>query len=360
VKDKKVILIFLLLFLLILSVAGLIYYIKLSQNSLKAGKEEVRVLIAKKAIKKYQKIGKDDLAYQTMQKKYVPFKILLPNEVIGKLALVPILPQEPIRAEKLTTKIETKKEDITVIQDLKHDLYNINFRYFTNPNYTLKKDDLIDIIGVWTEGELQVKRIIKGAKVAGFLSAGNFQPRAKMTKESKNKEGKKVTSMVNADELLLDIEAKEIKYLIEIYNKGQQLWMTLANKNSQNADIKKLKKLESEAKGIKGAKGSKKPTVEAYKNVMKKKTINATISYAEDKNIQTFSKIVAVGSGKCNHALQVISKVGANVRFKPSLQTKRVGVAFYGQKIEFLLQEGDWFKLCDGNFMHKSVAKVVR
>ena len=350
-KDKKVILIFVLIFLLILSAGGLIYYIKLSQKSLVAQKEEVKILIAKKNIKQFQKITKDDLAYQVMQKKYVPFKILLPAETIGKLALVPIFKEEPIRAEKITDKLETKKEDITVVQDLEHDLYNINFRYFTNPNYTLKKDDLIDIIGVWTDGELQVKRIVKNAKVAGFLSAGNFQVRAKETKEFTNKDGKKITTMVSADEILLDIESKKIKYLIEIYNKGKQLWMVLANKNIQNSDIKKIKKLA-------GKKSSEISNTKKYKNVMKKKTINATISYAEDKKVQNFSKTIAVGSGKCSKVLKVISTVGANVRASKSLENKRVGVAQYGQKIEYKEEEGNWFRLCDDNFMHKSVAKT--
>jgi len=359
VKDKKVILIFVLTFLLILSAAGLIYYVKLTQKNLVSKKEEIKILVAKKDIKKYQKITKNDLSYQVMQKRYVPFKVLLPAEVVGKLSLVPIFKDEPIRVEKLTDKVETKKEDITVVKALEHDLYNINFRYFTNPNYTLKKDDVIDIIGVWTDAssELKVKTIVKSAKVAGFLSAGNFQPRAKMSKKIKNKDGKNILSTISADELLLDIESKKIKHLIEIYNRGKQLWMVLANKNSKNVDMQKINRLSKSDKKT-SSKAFAKDKV--YKSEKKQKVISATISYAEDKKVYSYSKTVNIKPNiLCKKTLIVTSKDGANVRFKEMIETKRAGVAFFGEKLKYKTLNGEWYELCSGMFMHKSVAKAI-
>jgi len=355
VKDKKVILIFVLTFLLILSATGLIYYVKLTQKNLVSQKEEIKILVAKKDIKQYQKITKNDLSYQVMQKRYVPFKVLLPAEVIGKLSLVPIFKDEPIRVEKLTNKVETKKEDITVVKALEHDLYNINFRYFTNPNYTLKKDDVIDIIGVWTDAssELKVKTIVKSAKVAGFLSAGNFQPRAKMSKKIKNKDGKDVLSTISADELLLDIESKKIKHLIEIYNRGKQLWMVLANKNSKNVDMQKISKL---------SKTSSKTFLrdKIYKSEQRQKVISATISYAEDKKVYSYSKTVDIKPNtSCKKTLIVTSKIGANVRFRKFLETKRAGIAPFGEKLKYKTLNGEWYELCSGKFIHKSVAKAI-
>lgn len=350
-KDKKVILIFVLTFLLILSATGLIYYVKLTQKNLVSQKEEIKILVAKKDIKQYQKITKNDLSYQVMQKRYVPFKVLLPAEVIGKLSLVPIFKDEPIRVEKLTNKVETKKEDITVIKSLKHDLYNIDFRYFTNPNYTLKKGDVIDIIGVWTDvsSELKVKTIVKSAKVAGFLSAGNFQPRAKMSKKIKNKDGKDVLSTISADELLLDIESKKIKHLIEIYNRGKQLWMVLANKNSKNVDMQKISKLSKTFIRDK-----------IYKSEQRQKVISATISYAEDKKIYSYSKTVDIKpNNSCKKTLIITSKIGANVRFRKFIETKRAGVAPFGEKLKYKTFNGEWYELCSGKFIHKSVAKAI-
>jgi len=357
VKDKKVILIFVLTFLLILSAAGLIYYVKLTQKNLVSQKEDIKILVAKKDIKQYHKITKDDLKYQVMQKRYVPFKVLLPAEVIGKLSLVPIFKDEPIRVEKLTDKVETKKDDITVVKALEHDLYNINFRYFTNPNYTLKKDDVIDIIGVWNDSssELKVKTIVKSAKVAGFLSAGNFQPRAKMSKNIKNKDGKDVLSTISADELLLDIESKKIKHLIEIYNRGKQLWMVLANKNSKNVDMQKISRL-TKADTKRTFKLSTKDRIVKEKQ----KIMSATISYAEDKKVYSFSKTVNLQPDiLCKRTLVVTSEIGANIRFLESLETKRAGVASFGEKIKYKVLNGDWYELCSGKFMHKSVAKAI-
>lgn len=245
-RDMKLFVIVGLLFLLLMSLGG-IYYIYTQNLSLQRQQhQQVQVVVAKRDIPQNRKITKADLKMARFQKAMVPFKVLMPNEIIGKYATVKIFKDEPIRAEKIS-KIVRHTESNSTAQKAKYDLYNIASKLFQNPNYMLKSGDRIDIVGVWKEKEvLKVRYIATDVDIYGFLFKGVLEEKALKRVEKKIKEKKKkkevlVTKFLYADEVLLDTRADTVTGIIEAYNRGKQLWMVLSGDHEKAKMIERIK-----------------------------------------------------------------------------------------------------------------------
>ncbi|HHD84317.1 MAG TPA: hypothetical protein ENK93_05505 [Campylobacteraceae bacterium] len=247
-RDMKLFVIVALLFLLLVSLGG-IYYVYMQNLSLQRQQHQnVQVIVAAHDIPQNHKITREDLKSVAFQRALVPFKILMPNEIVGKYATVKIFKDEPIRTEKINKSIKHAETNSTA-RKAKYDLYNLYLKkYFQNPNYMLKSGDRIDIIGVWKDKKgLTVKYISTDVDVYGFLFKGVLEENAlkrveKSVKDKKHKKTKTITLFEYADEILLDTRADSVTGIIRAYNKGEQLWMVLSGDADKTKSIENIKK----------------------------------------------------------------------------------------------------------------------
>ncbi len=245
-RDMKLVVITGLLFLLLVTLGGVYYLYQQNLTMQKKAHQAVSVVVAKRNIPQNKRIEREDLKVMQFQKSMIPFKVLMPNEIIGKYATVKIFLDEPIRSEKIS-KIITREQNASTAKKVKHDLYNIASKLFQNPNYMLKSGDLIDIVGVWKEAEkLVVKYIAVNTEIYGFLFRGVLEEKAlksieKKVKEKKSKKSVKTTIYQYADEVLLDTQADTVTAIIDAHNRGHQLWMVLSGDRNKTKTIESIK-----------------------------------------------------------------------------------------------------------------------
>ncbi len=245
-RDRKLIVIIGLLFLLLLSLGILFLLYQQNQQIQNAKHQNINIIVAKHTIAQNKKITKEDLKSISIAKNDVTFKVMIANEIIDKYASVPIYKDEPIRDEKISKIIE--KEDLNSTAKIaKHDLYNISTKLFRNPNYMLKSGDKIDIVGVWGEkDDLVVKYIANSAEVFGFLFSGILEEKAlkvihKKVKDKKTKKEIETTTTEFAQEMLVDTDEDIITAIIEAHNKGDQLWMVMSGAQEREKVIETIK-----------------------------------------------------------------------------------------------------------------------
>lgn len=244
-RDRKLIVIIGLLFLLLLSLGILFLLYQQNQQIQNAKDQNINIIVAKQTIAQNKKITKEDLKSISIAKNDVTFKVMIESEIIDKYASVPIYKDEPIRAEKISKIIE--KEDLNSTAKIaKHDLYNISTKLFRNPNYMLKSGDKIDIVGVWGEkDDLVVKYIANSTEVFGFLFSGILEEKAlkvirKKVKDKKTKKEIETTSTEFAQEMLIDTDEDIITAIIEAHNKGDQLWMVMSGAQEREKVIETI------------------------------------------------------------------------------------------------------------------------
>ncbi|MEA3228944.1 MAG: SAF domain-containing protein, partial [Campylobacterota bacterium] len=147
-KFNKQIAIILVLTSLLLSALGAVYYFyTLNQNIITKNNQLRVVYVASKDIAKHKKIEKGDLKKVQIAKKFLLATPLLNKEIIGKYTKEKIYKNDIFRKEKIINKLS---DDInnTIVEPFKYNSYNIAFKMFKNPNYAIKKGDIIDIISV--------------------------------------------------------------------------------------------------------------------------------------------------------------------------------------------------------------------
>ncbi len=290
-RDIKLYVIIVLLFLLIATLGGVYYMYQQNLYMQKKQHQNVRVVVAKKRIPQNKMITKEDLKVLEFQRSTVPFRVLVKGEIIGKYAAVDIYKDEPIREEKIT-KILEQKENNSTAKKAKYDLYNISSKLFKNPNYMLKSGDLIDIIGVWKDKKDQfvVKYIATNTEVFGFLFQGVLEDSAlkitQRTVKDKRKKEVKTTLYQYADELLLDTRADIVTAIIEAHNRGDQLWMVLSGDKDKEKIIESIKKsLEVKEPKVKEITKVRKIVVlKPKKRVQHRAYPKATISYGANEH----------------------------------------------------------------------------
>lgn len=381
--DKNIIIILTLTSLLLSAVGGVFYLytqnkkIEQKSNTLKV------VFVAANNIPKNKKIEKKDLKSVKVAALYILTPPLLENEIIGKYPKEEILANDSFRKEKLSaTLVEEEGKEIL----FKNTSYNIGFKLFSNPNFSLKKGETINIISVYpTENSKQnmdyaVQYIASNIKILGFLEKGEEVPNAfRVVKKNKaDKKGNKLEETedvsVYADELLLDIEPNVIIKLIDDYNKGRQLWMvkvkskedeeTSIEIKNQESQIKLIQKPIETLKDKKSDKGQilkentsqKRKVLKAtlpykwYKSKEDGETKVATITYADTNKVE----IVNNKSKKCDerNKLLIGKTYDIALRVEPSKIAQKKRVADSHTVIPYLKKTADgWYEVCDGTYI---------
>jgi len=148
-KFNKQIAIILVLGSFLLSAIGAAYYFYSAHNkTVVQMSQKVKVYVVSKSIKSGHQFGEKDLKEHFITKQELLAKPLSSGEIIGKYATVDMFENEMIIKEKISDTLEQREEDL-IKSDFKNNSYNMGFRMFNNPNYTLKKGDIISIVSTY-------------------------------------------------------------------------------------------------------------------------------------------------------------------------------------------------------------------
>ena len=232
--NKQIAIILVLVSMLISAIGVAVYFYFEQQKIIESNSKMVTVYVASKNIKRGTQITNDLIKKTQIAKQFILTKPLLKKEILNKYAKESIFKNEFFLKEKLAVKLEEKKEEKKTSLDFKYNSYNMSFKLFNNPNYSLKPNDIIKIISVYPDikgkkkNEFSVQYVAKNIKVLGFLNDGvpteKSIVRKKIKKVVKKKQVEQIVS-IKSEEIILDIDQKVLISLINDYNKGKQLWM---------------------------------------------------------------------------------------------------------------------------------------
>ena len=386
-KFNKQIAIIIVLASFLFSAIGVAFYMyKQNQAIIADSNKKVLVYIANKDIKKNMPITKEDIKKHYITKQELLDKPLSEKEIVGKYAKIDIVKNDIFKKERITSKIEIKKKKEDIVKYKKNGL-NLALKYFRNPNYIVKQNDIIDIVSVYgVKSGPSVQYVARNIKILGFLI--KKKPSSTISKEMEvtvmvNKKPEKQKKEIYADEMIVDMDNKTILSVIEDYNKGSQLWMVKTDfkvqkkkpKKPEPAIVKKeeIKKPKVAAnvvkkeKKIKKAKRVKKvyPYV-MYKSKKSISTLSAVIEYMDqaDKKAQVKkAQIVKNYDKECDENRDnLIVCIADNVfmRYGPSLKEKVFEVINRNYIIPYIKKEGKWYRTCNGKYIHENEAKPIK
>lgn len=368
--NKQVAIILILLSMLLSAIAVSVYFYKENQKVVADKNRLVRIFVANKDIKKDTLITEKDIKSTTIARQFVLTKPLLQKEIINKYAKETIYLNEAFLKQKLTTKVEEKKQEKI---DFKYNSYNMQYKMFRNPNFTLEPNDLIKIVSVTNEKGISVQYVIKNIRVLGFLADGLPSEKAIFKKKIKKVVKKKTIEQivnVRASELILDIKEKDMLSLIEDWNKGSQLWMV---KSKLEPEVDKKEKIKKTVKKKEIPKSLQKPKnikrsypVKRYYPKINTKQKTAIIEY-EDKPSLKKSKTVNIQNDltkQCskNDNLLIVTSNKSYLRKMPSIRSK-INKKIYKNYV--LSYTGlskinpNWFVICDGTYIQKKDVKEI-
>ena len=299
------------------------------------------------------------------------------KEIIGKFAKENLYKNDTFRKEKLVNKL-VKKKDILSDDNYKFNSYNIEFKLFRNPNYSLEQGDIIDIISVYPTSSVkangstnQVQYVASKIKVLGFLRDGKESSKAiqevknivvDKKKKKKKKEAPKII-IKKAKEIVLDIDSKVLLSLIDDYNRGSQLWMVktkaLKPKKTKVSTVKQQKVTQK----TKVTKPRTYPT-KLYKSRDGYKNLQATIHYTDQKDAAlTKKKTIKLSSEKdCKNSSQFLLAISNKVHLRtgPSNQHKIIRIVYRNYIIPHSGKvNADWYRTCDGYYIHRLEVKSI-
>lgn len=371
--NKQVAIILVLLSMLLSAIAVSVYFYQENKKVVEEQNRLVRIFVANKDIKKGTLITEKDIKSTTIARQFVLTKPLLQKEIVNKYAKETIYLNEAFLKQKLTTKIEEKKQEKI---DFKYNSYNMQYKMFRNPNFTLEPNDLIKIVSVTNERGVSVQYVIKNIRVLGFLADGLPSEKAIFKKKIKKVVKKQtIEEIVNvrASELILDIKEKDMLALIEDWNKGSQLWMIKSkleheeeDKKDVKEEIKKVVKKEA-PKSLKNTTYVKKSyPVKRYYPKINTEQKTAIIEYADKPSLKK-SKTVKLQNDltkECskNDNLIIVTSNKAYLRKLPSIRAK-IDNKIYKNYV--LAHTGlskinpDWFVICDGTYIQKKDVKEI-
>lgn len=380
--NKQLIIIVLLASFLISSIATAIYFYKKNKDILKSKSELVTLYIAKDTIPPNTLITAKLLAKTNIERQYVLNEPLVKKEIIGKYTNETIYKHEVFLKQKLDTKL--KKEKKKILPYVKS-AYNMKFSLFQNPNLALQQGEYINIMSVYPSKDgsedFNVQYIAPNIKVIGFLRQGKYESETFTKHEVEKVIKKKVVKVVEeikADEVLLDIDLDTLTNLVRDYNKGRQLWMTKVNytgeefkeekedkkllvANIEDVKIEESKKRPEKKKIIKPIK-YKYEMYEAKNKVIEKK---ATIEYGiSNESIEKSKSIKLIVDKKiiCSNIKDkfiVGNTPKFNIRQEASLSSNIVNSAKKNTIIPYIMKTDEFYKICDGSFVHRSVVKEI-
>ncbi|MEA3384039.1 MAG: SAF domain-containing protein [Campylobacterota bacterium] len=369
-KFNKQIIIVLILSSLLLSAIGAAYFFYTqNQRSLKSNDQLRVVYIASKDIKKNTKITDKNLKKHQIAKKFVLATPLLKKEIIGKFAKENIYKNDIFRKEKISNKINLDINS-SDINNFKFNSYNMEFKLFRNPNYSVRKGDVINIISVYPADEKRsnnsansVQYVASNIKVIGFLLDGKEESKSiKKVKITKTVKKKKITQEVEkkANEIILDIDSKVLLELIDDYNRGNQLWMVKTHHKVKKAPKKEI--VIKKKKYIK--KVARTYPVRLYKAKNSTNNFKATIHYAdENKAAVTKNKSIKVDIQKiCASSDKFLFGISNKVHLRtgPTIEYRIARIAYRNYIIPYDGKtEKDWFITCDGYYVHKNEVTIL-
>lgn len=361
--NKQTAIILVLASLLLSTLGAAFYFYNMHQTTLQNNNKKVKVYVAKDAIKKNKEITINDIKEHLITKQELLNKPLTQQEIIGKFAKVDILKNELFIKEKISDlPIETEEKEF-----LKHtnNSYNIAYRFFRNPNYTLIKGDLIDIVTSYQKTvdklpEFETQYVGKNIKVLGFIHDGQAIPKGvtkmKIIKEV-NKELKEITEDVKADEIVLDIQDKTLLTLIDDFQKkGNQMWMIKSKSRVDKKTTPAPKKVT--------ANETKKSVKRSYPYkwyVPKTSVTNAkgTIEYANKPGEISQTKqarIVYSYENECSKRDRLLLGISNRVHLRSgmSFQNRILRRVYRNYIIPYKEKNGSWYKTCDNNYVHSN------
>ena len=312
----------------------------------------------------------EDLNVHTMTRSDLLYTPLSEKEIVGKFTLVDMYTNEAIIKEKITSVFLEKKVEIK--HSYKNNSYNMAYKLFENPNYTLQIGDIINIISIYPDQRAEetnafsVQYVDKNIEVLGFVYDGVMVPTA-ISKQTITQviDKKRVETELDAkaDEILLDIEDEVLLRLIEDYNKGRQLWMVqtrLKEKAPSDGEIESVV-ADSSSDDEKGTHKIKKlfqPAIEYkyrwYVPINKTGKKIATIEYSNEEDSQVESiDIEADYTQNCqNKETLIVTKGKVYLRIAPDAQSQAKTIL--GQKaiIPYSHKIGEWYQTCDDLYIH--------
>ena len=363
-KFNKQTIILLVLTSLLLSALGAAYYFYTQNQRSITSNDQLRVVyIAAKDIKNHTKITDKDLKKYQIAKKFVLVTPLLKKEIVGKFTKENIYKNDIFRKEKISKTINVDKNS-SVIDHFKFNSFNMQFKLFRNPNYSVKKGDIINIISVYpadtkksNNSTNSVQYVASNIKIIGFLRNGKEVSKSiEKVKVTKTVKKKQVTQIIDqkANEILLDIDKKVLLELIDDYNRGNQLWMV-----ETHAIIKKKKVAKVVTKKKRGPRTY---PVRLYKARNSTNNIKATIHYAdENKAAVTKRKSIKIDTQKlCASSDKFLFGISNKVHLRtgPSNRHKIVRIVYRNYIIPYDGKtKKNWFVTCDGYYVHKNEVK---
>ncbi len=370
-KFNKQIVIILVLVSLLLSALGAAYYFYyLNQNSLVKNNQLKVVYVASKNIKKNTKIQKSHLKKVTIAKKFILTTPLIAKEIIGKYVKENFYKNDMFRKEKIRGKFD--EDNTSVVEKFKYNSYNISFKMFKNPNYSIKKGDIIDIISVYpavetkfTKSPNAVQYVASQIKVLGFLSDGKESAKSINKKTIiKTVKKKKVKQVINkkADDMLIDIKGKVLLSLIDDYNRGNQLWIVKTHLIKEEVKIVEEEVEETVVSKINTQKSNRvyKPRLYTPKETFK--NVKATIYYGDDKQATVMKnktiKIDLDCKDSDNYLIAMVNNV--HLRSGASYKYRIKRTVFKNYIIPYKsMANPNWFITCDGYYISKNEVKVI-
>lgn len=378
--NKQIAVILVLSSLLISAIGAALYLFYEGENIKKANAQQLTIYVAKRDIPKNSLVKEADITKTVIAKRYLLTKPLLKKEIINKFARESIFKNEMFRKEKLTKEID--KVDLKPLP-FKFNSYNASYKLFHNPNFSLIKGDIINIVSVYPKSKSRdnlnynVRYVAKQVQIVGFLEKGKivekgFRKVKKLVKSKKKKmkEAKKATYQmvkVYADELILDISDKVILAMTDDYNKGKQLWMVKTNQ----VKAEPIKKVADKIV-IMNKKASKKVVKRAkrvyrYKRYMPKNTSytkTAIIEYADAKIENQTQKTVITNDliKQCMNERKVLVGVSRKVHLRtiPSNRGKIKRIVYRNYIIPYTSKiNSNWYQVCDGRYVHINEAKEI-
>lgn len=370
--NKQIIIILVLLSLLLSAVGGAYYFYMQNQKTIKISNQVRVVYVAKQTIKKGSKVSKKDLKEQKIARKYITVTPLLKKEIIGRYAKENIYKDDVFRKEKLAKHLDIPKK-IVKKDNFKYNSYNMKFSMFQNPNYSIKKDDIIKIISVYKGARKKsnnspnsVQYIADQIRVIEFLINGKVSNSAiKKVTITKTVKRKKVKQTIEkkASELVLDINSKVLLHLIDDYNRGKQLWMVKTHKIKPKP-TKAVKKENVIEKRKKKKTLKRSYPFRLYKPKNKISSISATIHYGDEKDAAvTKSKSIKIDMVKqCKNSDKYLLGISNNIHLRrgQSFEYKIMRTIHRNYLIPYIEQKNNsWYKTCDGLYVHKNEVKTL-
>lgn len=388
--NKQIAIILVLLSLLLSAIAVSIYFYNKNKQVEESQKELVTIFVAKDNIKKDTLINDENIKQTSIARQYILTKPLLKKEILNKYASESIYKNEAFLKEKLSVNIKEVVEKKTI--DYKYNSYNMSFKLFKNPNYSLEPNDIIKIISVYPDSKsgdintFAVQFVARNIRLLSFLNSGRLTEKAIIKKKIKKIVNKKQVEQIieiRSEELVLDIKEDILLALIDDYNKGKQLWMVKSNIEAEDEDkildkvlnevLDEVKKEETvkEKKVVKKKTTKIKYTARSYpikwytpKTSVSTKT--ATISYSDNSELKQIkkAKISSSFNSECSKKdkLLIVTSNKVYIRKHPSIRAK-IHKKIYKNyilpytsisKINTL-----WYMLCDGSYVQRKDVKEI-